>query len=173
MLVCPQPHRQSFQSTLPHGSDRGYSLRAYLLLTISIHAPVVVPAVISIHAPSRERLEGTNIVPVMDIFQSTLPHGSDHGTMQPKPLLLVFQSTLPYGSDYERCRHRICQPISIHAPLRERLRVQRCSIMPEHFNPRSLAGATCYFGSHTYDTRIPIHAPSRERLLLVPVKQME
>ena len=43
--------------------------------------------------------------------------------------------------------------------------MQRCSIMPEHFNPRSLAGATCYFGSHTYDTRISIHAPLRERLV--------
>ena len=143
MLVCPQPHRQSFQSTLPHGSDRGYSLRAYLLLTISIHAPVVVPAVISIHAPSRERQfnlgEGLTITDISihaplrerrstalcsdqaNLFQSTLPCGSDVIALINSSRAPLFQSTLPCGSDIAaNLLHLFLVNISIHAPLRER-----------------------------------------------------
>ena len=53
-----------FQSTLPRGSDR---LAAFAEL----------PAAISIHAPSRERLFALNLWDQKNIFQSTLPRGSD------------------------------------------------------------------------------------------------
>ena len=75
--------------------------------------------------------------------------------------------------------------ISIHAPLRERLRATLQSAFYQNFNPRSLAGATCSLTSaglpppafqstlphgsdgkgapKTQDAMISIHAPSRER----------
>ena len=140
-----------FQSTLPHGSDLGMFDLADVLL-------------ISIHAPSRERLDvvytisldtyfnprsltgatprrcqswlwryhfnprsltgattsGT-FIPTLDLFQSTLPHGSDSShtgkqrtvhDFNPRSLTgatikkylvfknaMLFQSTLPHGSD--------------------------------------------------------------------------
>ena len=53
--------------------------------------------------------------------------------------------------------------ISIHAPSRERPGLEPRDEPREHFNPRSLAGATalCY-GFFTCED-ISIHAPSRER----------
>ena len=53
-----------FQSTLPHGSD-------------PYRAICVVNTVISIHAPSRERLIFYTLTFNFSLFQSTLPHGSD------------------------------------------------------------------------------------------------
>ena len=55
---------------------------------------------------------------------------------------LIFQSTLPRGSDPSQ-------------------RQQRCRA--DHFNPRSLAGATSIVLHITFDFAISIHAPSRER----------
>ena len=44
---------------------------------------------------------------------------------------------------YECCRHWICQPISIHAPSRERQQyLSAVRYQAQHFNPRSLTGAT-------------------------------
>ena len=103
-----------FQSTLPHGSDPAPASTTTVII-ISIHAPsrerlpwsvISFPLIgISIHAPSRERL-------------CTLIR---FGSMYP------FQSTLPRGSDHQFCKLLI-----------------RC----RHFNPRSLAGAT--YGRHAF-----------------------
>ena len=76
---------------------------------------------ISIHAPSRERLAARTGFHWAVIFQSTLPRGSDvvfvvHIITQPP-----FQSTLPRGSDRADLTYQ--QGLN-------------------HFNPRSLAGAT-------------------------------
>ena len=97
---------------------------------------------ISIHAPSRERLTQALHFKVQQLFQSTLPRGSDcvksvAGSslmdFNPRSLAgatnlvlqrnsaLVFQSTLPRGSDVNLF-----------------LLLDSC----KYFNPRSLAGAT-------------------------------
>ena len=55
---------QLFQSTLPRGSDQGYMADG-------------TSFDISIHAPSRERLIVSLILPDPFGFQSTLPRGSD------------------------------------------------------------------------------------------------
>ena len=57
-------------------------------------------------------------------------------------------------------------PISIHAPLRERRRPPPDTHSEVHFNPRSLAGATCGIVLDTSYGYISIHAPLRERPLL-------
>ena len=80
--------------------------------------------------------------------------------------------------------------ISIHAPLQERLRTGfphrlHCYFNPRslagatvklpllsmrkaNFNPRSLTGATVGVGQRINDAAISIHAPSRERRLMMP-----
>ena len=53
-----------------------------------------------------------------------------------------FQSTLPHGSDELGLKPKTQQPISIHAPSRERPRAAGGCIQSINFNPRSLTGAT-------------------------------
>ena len=75
-----------FQSTLPRGSDWKCSIKI-IGITISIHAPsrerpeiagqIMTDEYISIHAPSRERLLGQIVGVSRQLFQSTLPRGSD------------------------------------------------------------------------------------------------
>ena len=96
-----------------------------------------------------------------------------------------FQSTLPRGRDDRLDSLGDYQYISIHAPSRERLLVQRYggarnrfqSTLPRgsdygandwrweqmNFNPRSLAGATMRREMDRILAFISIHAPSRER----------
>ena len=97
---------------------------------------------ISIHAPSRERLDGAKNNQRELQFQSTLPRGSDTPTNRMPSFLAIFQSTLPRGSDrYRRCR----------------------ACVGADFNPRSLAGATWGVHRRSPAGAISIHAPSRER----------
>ena len=146
-------HSQLFQSTLPRGSDDTDQPDAQL------------PCHISIHAPSRERpmlfskplryaayfnprsLAGATIALFTAInsrlFQSTLPRGSDPIFGCSYLCYFVFQSTLPRGSDpIIRNSERFAGIISIHAPSRERLHINKIILHSKHFNPRSLAGAT-------------------------------
>ena len=76
-----------FQSTLPRGSDVKQLLESR------------VQQLISIHAPSRERLLLPCFFMIILIFQSTLPRGSDAGYNLFQSPTLEFQSTLPRGSD--------------------------------------------------------------------------
>ena len=79
------------------------------LSTISIHAPLRERRAkasgfkscrkISIHAPLRERHHGFCLNFNDEVFQSTLPYGSDVGLQEVEIVGLEFQSTLPYGSD--------------------------------------------------------------------------
>ena len=81
---------------------------------------------------------------VVNVFQSTLPHGSDTNTSYNRLNKSRFQSTLPHGSD------RTARPVS--------------STNAKHFNPRSLTGATsCRQNIICPGKSISIHAPSRER----------
>ena len=161
---------------------------------------------ISIHAPSRERLiiledskniwkfqstlpRGSDITPPLKMihkarFQSTLPRGSDMlmfrslaiiwnfnprslaGATAKKSKFIVsylFQSTLPRGSDLNDRNALIGMSISIHAPSRERQSVCSPVMGDQHFNPRSLAGATYDKLYDAINHDISIHAPSRER----------
>ena len=75
-----------------------------------------------------------------------------------------FQSTLPCGSDNEQFVGYYGQrKISIHAPLRERLRHLMVTNFLTNFNPRSLAGATTAANQPYFIVYISIHAPLRER----------
>ena len=140
---------------------------------ISIHAPLrerpctrlptTPAAAISIHAPLRERRRRQTLKGRVHIFQSTLPCGSDqikslergktdisiHAPLRERPFSLhtgqhrrIFQSTLPCGSDGNSRYHNCCR---------------------NHFNPRSLAGATEPFIPNKPISAISIHAPLRER----------
>ena len=104
---------------------------------------IVLQIIISIHAPSRERLT--------TCLMCSIPQNE-------------FQSTLPRGSDIRNENHSAFVVISIHAPSRER---PSTSALPSpvklHFNPRSLAGATRAAGRRKQAAYISIHAPSRER----------
>ena len=141
-----------FQSTLPRGSDDYFGL------------PTGIDNLISIHAPSRERLTQLGGMPLVPPFQSTLPRGSDIFDYGDKFIDVCFQSTLPRGSDraagyllanlgfsihapsqerpYIYSSDPIFAKFSIHAPSRERQRARAWLRMCSLFNPRSLAGAT-------------------------------
>ena len=87
------------------------------------------------------------IVAILARFQSTLPHGSDPAHSQGSTFDVRFQSTLPHGSDHVLTTDVLAYPssdISIHAPSRERQ--QRYYIIRD-------------------SKTISIHAPSRERRL--------
>ena len=102
-----------------------------MILYISIHAPSRErprprvfqgsPSSISIHAPSRERrfYFGRPLV-----GQTISIHAPSRERLMINFMMLsimIFQSTLPHGSDYAHQNHKFQQ---------------------EHFNPRSLTGAT-------------------------------
>ena len=120
---------------------------------ISIHAPsrerlngfrhAAAAQAISIHAPSRERLTTLKKCLIIARFQSTLPRGSDspYSPQHKKRILISIHAP-------SRERHHTAkvspawESISIHAPSRERLAEPSRLYLPVHFNPRSLAGAT-------------------------------
>ena len=84
---------------------------------------------VSIHAPSRERLD-----PAEEAYAKALI--SIHAPSRERPkLMLTF------------CCKVI---ISIHAPSRERLLIQSVSQIHRYFNPRSLAGATMLISIGTF-----------------------
>ena len=149
MAALPNP--SSFQSTLPRGSDTSGTFVPFLHL-------------ISIHAPSRERLILHHSRFSDKGFQSTLPRGSDSISIKFGFRIIKFQSTLPRGSDITSLSAFVKGTISIHAPSRERPRgVFEVGITADNFNPRSLAGATLHDKDVWTDADISIHAPSRER----------
>ena len=119
-----------FQSTLPRGSDlssilkgskpRNFNPRSLAGATMELNIRYLA-IIISIHAPSRERLKSRLILLSVLAFQSTLPRGSDdfslplasrqntisiHAPSRERQIVrklllfkLPFQSTLPRGSD--------------------------------------------------------------------------
>ena len=98
---------------------------------------------ISIHAPSRERHANSITSVVTELFQSTLPRGSDCLKLIPARCLCNFNPRSLAGATELAAKYPQQADISIHAPSRER------------------PG-----GAVTIDTGryISIHAPSRERL---------
>ena len=96
----------TFQSTLPHGSDNRSKSNSFFVQ-------------ISIHAPSRERLQFFCTNSQEFYFNPRSLTGATWTNFIPLTFT-GFQSTLPHGSDAttRRLQHKIC--ISIHAPSRER-----------------------------------------------------
>ena len=120
-----------FQSTLPHGSDKG-PLRYK-------HAVVLI----SIHAPSRERRSGGCARRGQRTFQSTLPHGSDEELKMTFEKYNAFQSTLPHGSDRKHgLLHNIVYEFQSTLPHGSDAYSSWPSCTSHNFNPRSLTGAT-------------------------------
>ena len=145
-----------FQSTLPHGSDvvngrykcstvSNFNPRSLTGATY-YNLPCVDYTTISIHAPSRERQQRNSHLMVVIKFQSTLPHGSDIGLINSKMLISSFQSTLPHGSD-------------INSGL---------SLGKFSFQSTLPHGSDLAVKFDNLRFAISIHAPSRERLVLLP-----
>ena len=145
---------QQFQSTLPRGSDLSFSVPLVKLRIISIHAPSRERLIsgtkfktligISIHAPSRERL--AVLIFLKRSSQNFNPR-SLAGATQSEDSAAASASISIHAPSRERLIHNTSlyslHFISIHAPSRERLAYCRCVYrVPTDFNPRSLAGAT-------------------------------
>ena len=113
---------------------------------------------ISIHAPSRERLNSAGSVNPAAAFQSTLPRGSDTPCWLSKSKVSYFNPRSLTGATNDDQTITQTTTISIHAPLRERqgycckkcfddwfsihAQLSRAACCRSDFNPRSLAGAT-------------------------------
>ena len=141
-----------FQSTPPHGGD-SVKPSSFRRMAIFQSTPP--------HGGDKET--GT-VYLVWSKFQSTPPRGGDSCLMALPPPLRRFQSTPPRGGDSAYADSLCNIPISIHAPSRGRLELQRlhsreagfqstpprggdsmCALVwsfNRHFNPRPLAGAT-------------------------------
>ena len=126
-----------------------------------------------------------NFYSTPQVFQSTLPHGSDYDKsssfyclrdFNPRSLtgatfllLLVSVDSLIsiHAPSRERPRAYAGRyddlAISIHAPSRERHDFKIIRTPHNYFNPRSLTGATSRTGDYGNFSVISIHAPSRER----------
>ena len=187
-----------FQSTLPHGSDTGYNLFRSPTIEFQSTLPhgsdmlrrceAIVPAGISIHAPSRERqilfyqsqiiiidfnprsLTGATTRPmiglyVVFIFQSTLPHGSDMWCMDAKKN--AFYISIHAPSRERHAKAAIIDTkmlISIHAPSRERQSIKRPCFSALAISIHAPSRERHYLNDNRdIDHTISIHAPSRER----------
>ena len=139
--------------SLPGATGFGKSIP--LPARISIHAPsrerllqlaTSCPEVaISIHAPSRERPPAPRRQSSVQIFQSTLPRGSDVRRVAGVSNVNYFNPRSLAGATRSNQFYRHYGGISIHAPSRERP-IRQKTVRPA--------------------TPISIHAPSRERLHL-------
>ena len=109
LIVGLQAHANLFQSTLPRGSDRTTKM-------------VYTGSYISIHAPSRERLNGIQKRNASVAFQSTLPRGSDAGLRHRSAHKLHFNPRSLAGATIRQHAMQVTFAISIHAPSRERRR---------------------------------------------------
>ena len=120
---------------------------------ISIHAPSRerpngsptggIYTYISIHAPSRERRNICVVSLKILQFQSTLPRGSDLVLLQERHIYIIISIHAPSRERRGYAEDKFIKGgISIHAPSRERLYICRAQVL-------CLA--------------ISIHAPSRER----------
>ena len=171
--------RLAFQSTLPRGSD-GNQQRP-LRGNINFNPRSLAGATLTVSVC-------TIVVPV---FQSTLPRGSDlsggcgrsgsPADFNPRSLAgatmaaalrdkvkAEFQSTLPRGSDVLCLYFRnIPTAISIHAPSRERHRIQNDIRIANEFQSTLPRGSDCCCRLGCCYFWISIHAPSRERLGLI------
>ena len=141
-----------FQSTLPRGSDRGYTYQCetcryfnprslagatYLIYNFTNRCQI------SIHAPSRERPAGGTAGLMPMAFQSTLPRGSDVSPGITSSTKYDFNPRSLAGAT--RFVKRLCCKGTIFQstlPRGSDLQLSTSLSMGYDFNPRSLAGAT-------------------------------
>ena len=126
-----------FQSTLPRGSDfhKSFTFFCFNLFqsTLPRGSDIISTTACMIHIYFNPRsLAGATFVISLICsavkFQSTLPRGSDHLHQDYNLRKGQFQSTLPRGSDCHGLPRFSCR---------------------QHFNPRSLAGATIFSSVHS------------------------
>ena len=162
----------TFQSTLPHGSD-----------IIEIHN--VLQIIISIHAPSRERLYSrylvyrdadfnprslTGATKLLKDILASLKYFNPRSLTGATGMTMVisrltpFQSTLPHGSDKDKRLKDNIHVISIHAPSRERQAPVRQAYRSYIFQSTLPHGSDIWPKLLQCRRAISIHAPSRERL---------
>ena len=142
-----------FQSTLPRGSDssaaRG-SLRAADFNPRSLAGATFREAfqIQRWYDFNPRSLAGATMVSVGDfsseLFQSTLPRGSDIINGYIVNRNIKFQSTLPRGSDLYADIKRQHMSISIHAPSRERPLLRFMPLMTSTFQSTLPRGSDCY-----------------------------
>ena len=124
-----QAFQDTFQSTLPGGSDKDGSL-------------LDDEALISIHAPRRERRDARSRGDVLSSFQSTLPGGSDSNRGRSRlDAVISIHAPRRERQDFLNDNEENMR-ISIHAPRRERHGTMRMALPRIDFNPRSPEGAT-------------------------------
>jgi len=129
--------------------------------TISIHAPergatltakgIMGLTDISIHAPERGATCRRLYKKIQSEFQSTLPNGERHQSLQPFYILTAISihapergATIPVKSLYQP------EPISIHAPERGATpSIVVILLIFDHFNPRSRTGSDHHYDRHT------------------------
>ena len=128
MAFAMQLRQRRFQSTLPYGSDAKAAI-------------IDCKRLISIHAPLRERQPDVIVYAGQQHFNPRSLTGAMRSATRPAQRS-AFQSTLPYGSDAFGDPTSAKVGISIHAPLRERIKPADTEGLTFDFNPRSLTGAT-------------------------------
>ena len=165
-----------FQSTLPRGSDLNATNTFFNILHNFNPRSLIGATYGGIYLCSSDRYFNPRSLTgaTANVFTTS---GGD-----------LFQSTLPYGSDGTTFASGLEEVISIHAPLRERRIAALSTVRPlpfqstlpygsdiisrqsrstiNNFNPRSLTGATTTHPAFQCRYTISIHAPSRERLPL-------
>ena len=133
LTSCRRSVKLSFQSTLPRGSDldKGWVYRT---------------CAISIHAPSRERLQFDDFILAIQYFNPRSLAGATPNVSANQKRCCYFNPRSLAGATRGRFYCFRYLFISIHAPSRER--------------HKQAAFLIYYF-------RISIHAPSRERLMML------
>ena len=119
--------------------------------------------VISIHAPSRERLVRSTIDNIILYFNPRSLAGATYLWILTRLVLFYFNPRSLAGATEQRLTLGASLIISIHAPSRERRSTAHSKAKQPDFNPCSLAGATGEEIRLRLQGWISIHAPSRER----------
>ncbi len=149
-------------------------LEELAVVKISIHAPVWERPIlspwsgdsfsISIHAPVWERHSLRTMLIGLQLFQSTLPYGSDLGASTQVIAAALFQSTLPYGSDhFIPVERRQLFNFNPRSRMGATSLTAQLMYSARYFNPRSRMGATAQMRKIHALSKISIHAPVWER----------
>ena len=126
-----------FQSTLPHGSDKGVFLQKLIFLYFN---PRSLTGATTFYI---------SWIRTLTIFQSTLPHGSDYENLDLYDTPEISIHAPSRERQHLQLDARAQVAISIHAPSRERRSCVIWIFPLTDFNPRSLTGATRWQMSST------------------------
>ena len=161
-----------FQSTPPCGGDtvlfgKGRCLKYFnprpLAGATRPARPVVHHIIISIHAPLRGRPTRRGTQKISPDFNPRPLAGATVFSRGPGFVYVYFNPRPLAGATKSYNSVADLATISIHAPLRGRLLLNRRCLTTIDFNPRPLAGATLRPLQAIWDKIISIHAPLRGR----------